>query len=303
MKIVNPLYDKAFMFLMQNNRLAKKVLSVILDQEISELSLSQQETVAPDEKRLFTLFRLDFKAVIITPENTKQTVLIELQKSKFLTDIQRFRNYLGMNYMHSETETIQDKEVKTPYPIITIYILGYNLKDLPYMAVKVNQCVTDAVSKKEIKVKSFFVEHLTHRSHILQVKRLPEKRKSKLEKLLILFNQAWCTNDRSIIDLQEVPEEISDIAKHLESAVFDDDFRRQLKAEEEIDQIFDEQELKYIKQIEEAKQKEKEAKEREKEERKQNIQIIKNLYKKGMSSEEISKITGKPVSVIKKIIS
>ncbi len=47
MKIVNPLYDKAFMFLMQNNRLAKKVLSVILDQEISELSLSQQETVAP----------------------------------------------------------------------------------------------------------------------------------------------------------------------------------------------------------------------------------------------------------------
>ena len=115
MKIVNPLYDKAFKFLMQNNRLAKKVLSVILDQEISELSLSQQETIAPDEKRLFTLFRLDFKAVILTPENTKQTVLIELQKSKFSTDIQRFRNYLGMNYMHSETETIQDKEAKQKF--------------------------------------------------------------------------------------------------------------------------------------------------------------------------------------------
>ena len=312
MKIINPLYDKAFKFLMQNERLAKKVISVILDQEILELTLSQQETIVPDEKRALTLFRLDFKAVIVTSENTKQTVLIELQKSKFSTDIQRFRTYLGMNYMHSETETIQDKEVKTPYPIITIYILGYKLEDLPYMAVKVNQCITDAVSKKEIKVKSYFVEHLTHRSHILQVKRLPEKRRSKLEKLLILFNQAWCTNDRSIIDLQEVPREFEDIVKHLQSPVSDDNFRRQLRAEEEIDQIFDEQELKYIKQVEEAgqreeeakqreeeaKQREEEAKQREEKERKQNIQIIKNLHKSGLSIEEISKITSKLTSEI-----
>ena len=295
MKIVNPLYDKAFKYLMQNERLAKKVLSVILDQEILELTLSQQETIVPDEKRALTLFRLDFKAVIVTPENTKQTVLIELQKSKFSTDIQRFRTYLGMNYIHSETETINDKEVKTPYPIIAIYILGYKLKDLPYLAVKVNQCVTDAVSKKEIKVNSFFVNHLTHRSHILQIKHLPEKRRTKLEKLLTLFNQAWCTNDRFILDLQEVPKEFEDIAKHLTSPVLDDNFRRQLIAEEEIDQIFDEQELKYIKKIEEAKQKEKEAKQ-------QNAQIIKNLHKSGMSLEAISEITSKSVSEIQKIV-
>jgi len=295
MKIVNPLYDKAFKYLMQNERLAKKVLSVILDQEILELTVSQQETIVPDEKRALTLFRLDFKAVIVTPENTKQTVLIELQKSKFSTDIQRFRTYLGMNYIHSETETINDKEVKTPYPIIAIYILGYKLKDLPYLAVKVNQCVTDAVSKKEIKVNSFFVNHLTHRSHILQVKHLPEKRRTKLEKLLTLFNQAWCTNDRFILDLQEVPKEFEDIAKHLTSPVLDDNFRRQLIAEEEIDQIFDEQELKYIKKIEEAKQKEKEAKQ-------QNAQIIKNLHKSGMSLEAISEITSKSVSEIQKIV-
>lgn len=280
---------------MQNERLAKKVLSVILDQEILELSLSQQETVVPDEKRALTLFRLDFKAVIVTPENTKQTVLIELQKSKFSTDIKRFRTYLGVDYIQSETETINDKEVKTPYPIITIYILGYKLDDLPYLAVKVNQCVTNAVSEKEIKVNSFFVNHLTHRSYILQVKHLPEKRKTKLEKLLTLFNQAWCTNERFILDLQEVPKEFEDIAKHLQRPVMDNDFRRQLLAEEEIDQIFDEQELKYIKQIEEAKEK-------AEKEKQQNLQIIKNLYKSGMSIEKISEITGKSVSEIKKIV-
>ena len=146
------------------------------------------------------------------------------------------------------------------------------------MAVKVNQCVTDAVSKKEIKVKSFFVEHLTHRSHILQVKRLPEKRKTKLEKLLVLFNQAWCTNERSILDLQEVPKEFEDIAKYLQTPVSDDNFIRQLRVEEEIDQIFDEQELKYIKQIEEAKQKLKET--------------ARFMKQQGIKSIQISQITG-----------
>ena len=282
MKIVNPLYDKAFKFLMQEERLAKKVLSVILDQEIIELTLSQQETIVPDEKRALTLFRLDFKAVIVTPEGKKQTVLIELQKSKFSTDIQRFRNYLGMNYMHSETEIIEEKEVKTPYPIITVYILGYKLKDLPYMAVTVNNCVRNAVSKEVIETNSFFVEHLTHRSHILQVKRLPEKRRTKLEKLMTLFNQAWCTNERFILDLQEVPEEFSEIAKHLQSPVMDNAFRRHLKTEEELDLIFDEQELKYIKQIEEAKQNEKEAK----------IKLAKKMKKYGENIDEILKETG-----------
>jgi len=51
MKIVNPLYDKAFKDLMENNRWAKKVLSVLLDQEIEELALGQQEPLVADDKR------------------------------------------------------------------------------------------------------------------------------------------------------------------------------------------------------------------------------------------------------------
>jgi len=49
MKIVNPLYDIAFKYLMENNRLAKKVLGVILETEVEELVLSQQETVFPEQ--------------------------------------------------------------------------------------------------------------------------------------------------------------------------------------------------------------------------------------------------------------
>ena len=100
MKIINPLYDKAFKYLMENNKLAKKVLSVILDVEVTEVTLIKQETILPDERRGLTLFRLDFKAIIKEDDGRSKTVLIELQKSKYPTDIQRFRNYLGANYCH-----------------------------------------------------------------------------------------------------------------------------------------------------------------------------------------------------------
>ncbi len=266
MKIVNPLYDKAFKYLMENNRLAKKVLSVLLDQEIKELTLGQQETIVPDEQRGLTLFRLDFKAVIKEPDGSRKKVLIELQKSKYNTDIKRFRNYLATNYIHvdkkkglskSDIEGNEDKEI---YPIITIYILGYNLADIPYLAVTVNREIINSVNKERIKVKSFFIDHLTHTSHIIQVRRLPEQRRTRLEKFLTLFNQTWVTENEYILDLQYIPEEFNDIAKYLQEPVLDDKFRRQLEGEEEIDRIFEKQEAKFLKQIEEIKQREEKAK-------------------------------------------
>jgi len=41
MKIAYPLYDHAFKYLMSNDRLAKKVLSTIMDKEILELEPAQ----------------------------------------------------------------------------------------------------------------------------------------------------------------------------------------------------------------------------------------------------------------------
>ena len=266
MKIVNPLYDKAFKYLMENDKLAKKVLSVILDMDIEQVSLEQQETTVPDEKRQFTLFRLDFKAVIKEADGSLKTVLIELQKSKFSTDIQRFRNYLGANYMSKpKSRTTENAETLASYPIITIYILGYHLEDLPYMAVTVNREVVNSVSKERLDVKSFFVEHLTHQSHIIQVRRLPEERRTRLEKFLTLFNQQWVTPEGYIIELPEPPEEFMDIVEYLRGPLMDDEFRRNLEVEEEIDQIFDEQEAKYLKKIAEAEREKEAAEKREKE--------------------------------------
>ena len=128
MKIINPLYDYAFKYLMQNNRIAKKVLSTLLECEVVELFVEQQEIVAVDEARNLKLFRLDFSAIIINEQGERQKVLIELQKSKLPTNHLRFRTYLGENYTKSET-FINDLGVEETrvYPIISIYIFTNHL--------------------------------------------------------------------------------------------------------------------------------------------------------------------------------
>ncbi|MCX6276529.1 MAG: hypothetical protein NT004_00350 [Bacteroidetes bacterium] len=302
MKIINPLYDKAFKYLMENNKFAKKVLSVILDVVVEEVILENQETVLPYAfaTQKLSLFRLDFKAKIKEADGSRKTVLIELQKSKFSTDIQRFRNYLGANYMsRPKAKNKVDEpvvEYESPYPIITIYILGYPLNDLPYMAVTVNRDIINAVSKEKIEVKSFFIEHLTHQSHIIQIRRLPEKRRTRLEKLLVLFNQAWCTEEGYIIDLQEIPKEFMDIANYLQSPLLDEKFRRNLEAEEQLDYIFGQQEAKHIKLLAESEKREQEAEKREQLERFQKVSLAIKLatYMKqnGASAVEIGKETG-----------
>lgn len=243
MKIVNPLFDLAFKFLMENEKYARKVLSVILDQEVVEVTLGQQESVWPSPAKQLSYFRLDFKAVIRKADGSKQKVLVELQKSKSPGDIQRFRTYLGASYMspNKEADLVKEHspEYYGAYPLITIYILGYNMPEIPYMAIKVNRDVVDSVSKKRVKVKSSFIDHLTHEAHIIQVLRLPEKRRSRLEQFLTIFNQAWCTDQEFILDLQEVPEEFEDIAMYLQGPLIDEQSRRNLAFEEEVRGILD----------------------------------------------------------------
>ena len=283
MKIVNPLYDKAFKYLMENEKYASKVLSVILDREVEEVSLQQQEVTYQDEQKQLSLFRLDFKATIREESGEMKTVLIELQKSKFLNDIHRFRNYLGSQYMSGKKERKGDK---TPaiYPIITIYLLGYPLEDNPYLAVRSDSTLTDATTHQPIDIKDGFLKFLTHESYVIQVIRLPPERRSRMEKFFTLFNQAWIDEENYILDLEEVPEEFRDIANHLHLPVLDKAFRNQLELEDEVTAEFEKLEEK----LKEAIAREEEAKTREEEERR--------LKEEAKTREEEAKVREKEVS-------
>lgn len=260
MIIVNPLYDNAFKYLMQHDKAARLVLSTILEQEVVELQLEQQEVMAIDVKRDFMLFRLDFKATIEDENGVRHKVLIELQKSKFSTDIQRFRNYLASGYLEAQrTAREASRDNDGLLPIIAIYILGYALPEVPHLAIKVQRQVIDSVSKKELHIESDFINLLTHETYVLQALRLPEERRTRLERFMMFFNQRWVSGHNYYLDMEEIPEEFEEIANILHFPVADQQFRTQLEAEEELDRIFDEQARKYEMKIKEALQEKEEA--------------------------------------------
>jgi len=228
MKIINPLYDKAFKYLMENEKYASKVLSIILDQEVVSVSLSQQETTYFDSQQTLSLFILDFNATIRQADGQLRTVLIELQKSKFPEDIQRFRNYLGSQYIDSNSE-LKPEDIK---PMITIYILGYLVEGNPYLAVRSAQVLTDATTHQPVEIEDNFLKYLTHESYLIQVRRLPEKRRTLMERFFSLFDQAWVSEENYILDIDDIPEEFLDMARYLSGPLNDAAFRRQLELEE-----------------------------------------------------------------------
>ncbi|MDR1331725.1 MAG: hypothetical protein LBK07_06430, partial [Tannerella sp.] len=108
MHIANPIYDVAFKFMMEDNRVAKAFLSAIIQEEVVELDFASQERTArirtdgrkkakPEtETTQYTVCRFDFTARIALPDGRFKTVMIELQKAKLASDIMRFRRYLGL---------------------------------------------------------------------------------------------------------------------------------------------------------------------------------------------------------------
>lgn len=244
MRIANPLYDYAFKYLMTNDRLAKKVLSTILEKEILEVALEQQEIVVENEEHNFSIFRLDFKALIKNEDGSEETILIEIQKSKLPSNILRFRSYLGQSYTQKleRVDSVTGRTKKVAFPIISIYILGYQIEDIPVLATKIDRKITDVSTKEEINIKSDFINLLTHTCYVLQAGRLPENRKTKIEQFMSLFNQAWVSDKRYILDLEEVPEDFRDIAKYLQKPLQEKETIRRLEAEQEFEDLFAQQE-------------------------------------------------------------
>jgi hypothetical protein len=137
---------------------------------------------------------LDFIATIKTDNRERKKVLIEIQKAKNQIDLMRFRNYLAEQY---KKEDMIGNE-KIILPILTIYILGFNIPEIETSAIKVERNYIDLVNNKVLEKKSDFVEKLTHDSYIVQVNRIKKNYTTRLEKLLSLFEQQNFSDDKQI---------------------------------------------------------------------------------------------------------
>ena len=239
MKIINPLYDNAFKHLMDNEQIAKLVLSIILSETVISLQSKPQETPIYTENTR-TTSRYDFKAVIRNSEGEDRTVLIELQKYKHPDPIMRFREYVAETYRKEETFIDSNGGEKTvPLPIVTVYILGYKVTKADILALEVGRFVRDIIWGTPVTEKLDFVELLTHGCFIFQVGVKPAKlRGTQLEKFLSLFSQKLkgeASNYCIDIEVDESVASDTDLTKivhHLDQATLDESVIRSLKYEE-----------------------------------------------------------------------
>ena len=246
MLIANPLYDTIFKYLLSDNRVAKLIISTIIDEPIETLRLQPQEQQVLSEKRGIHVYRIDFAATLKTKSGKQKKVLIEIQKAKFKEDLLRFRRYLGEQYSQADPETGK------PLPIITIYILGFGLEDLPFPAIKVNREYMDAITGEKIRKESSFIEKLTHNAYVIQVPYLTQRRRNKLEALLSIFDQSHRQTDKYVLELKEhLPKEFTLVENRLKAVTSDKGLRDKIALEEEVEDLFESLERNYTGKLEE----------------------------------------------------
>jgi hypothetical protein len=230
MYIANPIYDTVFKYLMEDNKVAKKFISAIIKEEISELEFGKTEHTL--ETDTLTVCHLDFKAKITIPGGHK-TVLIELQKAKLATDIMRFRRYVGKSYQDKENSYDEDRQKARQ--IYCIFFLNYHIGFSNAPVLEVDQQVRDAASGEEYNVENEFIESLHHRSWIVQVPELKSHRRNDLEKLLSVFDQGYQTSDHHILNIREedFPESCRTIIRRLQKAYATPEIKEKMELEDD----------------------------------------------------------------------
>ena len=238
MQIANPIYDVVFKYMMEDNAVAKIVVSSIIGEDVIELEPKPQERTRENlqidgNDTSLTVYRLDFSAKIKIP-NGQKLVHIEMQKASLPTDIPRFRRYLGEQYIDPENN-INTSSGTIGLQIYCIYFLGKDLglKDIPVLKIDTN--VKDVATSEIIDTKSNFIDSLHHKSWVVQINCLKARRRTELEQLLAIFDQSNITRDWHILNVieEDFPEKFRPIIRRLKSAASDSEVKKQMKVEDE----------------------------------------------------------------------
>jgi len=241
-QIANPIYDVVFKYLMNDEKVAKLLLSAIIGREVLSLEFRPTEHHFPVGE-LLAVMRMDFSARILDENGQQELVILELQKAKLASDIMRFRRYLGEQYSSKEN-IVREPKPDYPYrkalPIISIYFLGHTLEHTKAPVIRVNRVYTDAATGEQICEKEEFIESLTHDSIIIQIPYLKDKRRTELEQLLALFDQSNATYDRHLLEINEdnFPERYRTLIRRLQKAIADPIVRETMEAEDDLIEEF-----------------------------------------------------------------
>ena len=223
--IANPIYDIVFKYLMDDDKAARFIVSRILGKEVLSLVPRPQEVVGHLAQKSLTVYRLDFAATLRLEDGSEKLILIEIQKAKYHTDILRFRRYLGEQYADPANSRVvgEDglgREIQEPLPLVSIYFLGHRLETLTNPVIAVERNYRDAITGEILLARDSFVEGLTHDSFVIQIPYLTQRRRSDLETLLSIFDQANRSSDSHILNVlpEQFPEKFQSVIRRLQMA-------------------------------------------------------------------------------------
>ena len=125
MTIANPIYDIVFKYLMEDERIARTILSALLQEDIIKVEVRPHE-YSNNKRDALSVFRIDFGATIRKSDGSEQLILIELQKTWLPTEALRFRQYLGVQY-ENPANIVADSDNQHAIPMVAVYLLGHKV--------------------------------------------------------------------------------------------------------------------------------------------------------------------------------
>lgn len=241
MKIANPIYDIVFKYLMEDERIARTILSALLRVEVLSVEVRPHE-YSDDNRDSLSVFRIDFGATIRDSDGDEKLILIELQKTWLETETLRFRQYLGVHYSNPK-----NMNGDSAYPMVAVYLLGHKVGEIEEPVLYVSHQSYDYDDNVVTKgLPNSFVDSLTHDSIIVQIPRLHtlfegasrSAGRSRLCKVLSIFDQSRRDeNDGRLLSVDGKSyaddADMERILHRLTMAAADADMRHKMNVEDE----------------------------------------------------------------------
>ena len=236
--IANPIYDSVFKYLMEDERIAKTLLSALLKKEVVAVETRRNEYTNGVRDNI-SMFRIDFGAHVREDDGNVHLVLIELQKTWLETETLRFRQYLGAQYTNPENVPTENNKEGYAIPMVAIYLLGHKVGGIKVPVLYVNHRTYDYDGNLVTEgIPDPFVESLIHDSIIVQIPRLHGHVNNRLEKVLSVFDQTQKDgSNRQVLNINDSPFENDDdmqyLLRRLLMAAADSQLRQDMNVEDE----------------------------------------------------------------------
>ena len=237
--VANPIYDCVFKYLMEDERVAKTLLTALLKKEVVSVEMRRHEHTNTTRNDI-SMFRIDFAARVKDESGNEKLMLIELQKTWVETETLRFRQYLAAQYNAQENMFKAERgERQYALPMVAVYLLGHRVGKVTDPVVYVNHEAYDYDGKKVADgMNDPFISSLVHDSIIVQLPLLKGKIQNHLEKVLSVFDQSHrIPGSTQLINLDEESyegdEEMMHIIHRLTAATVTAEVRAEMLVEDE----------------------------------------------------------------------